>query len=217
MKILNLYAGIGGNRKLWGNDHKITAVECNQEIGRIYRDNFPNDELIIGDAHSFLEENYMNYDFIWASPPCPTHSRTRFMQVKKIYIDMTLWQEIQFLMSWHKGYFVVENVIPYYKPFILPTSELHRHYLWANFKIENKEFEKLETCKKLKEKDFLQEKFGYDLTNYSGIDKRKVLRNCVVPDMGLHIFNEMLRAKSTSDNSSYADNASAQTCFAGFA
>ena len=27
LKILNLYAGIGGNRKLWGNEHDITAVE----------------------------------------------------------------------------------------------------------------------------------------------------------------------------------------------
>ncbi|MFA5299721.1 MAG: hypothetical protein WC389_16170 [Lutibacter sp.] len=27
MKILNLYAGIGGNRKLWGNNLEITAVE----------------------------------------------------------------------------------------------------------------------------------------------------------------------------------------------
>lgn len=25
MKILNLYSGIGGNRKLWGNSHSITA------------------------------------------------------------------------------------------------------------------------------------------------------------------------------------------------
>lgn len=27
MKILNLYAGIGGNRKLWGDDHEVTVVE----------------------------------------------------------------------------------------------------------------------------------------------------------------------------------------------
>lgn len=201
MKILNLYAGIGGNRKLWGNEHEITAVEYDKTIAKIYSDNYPNDNVIIGDAHKYLEENYMNYDFIWASPPCQTHSRTRFMQKKKIYIDMKLWQEIQFLKSWHKGFFVIENVIPYYTPFIEPTSELHRHYLWANFKINNKEFEKLETCKKLKEKDFLEEKFGYDLKEYSGIDKRKVLRNCVVPEMGLHIFNEMMKAKSTSHNS----------------
>lgn len=33
MKILNLYCGIGGNRKSWGKDHDITAVEINPEIG----------------------------------------------------------------------------------------------------------------------------------------------------------------------------------------
>ncbi len=32
MNILNLYAGIGGNRKLWGSTHKITAVESNPII-----------------------------------------------------------------------------------------------------------------------------------------------------------------------------------------
>lgn len=31
MKILNLYAGIGGNRKLWGNEHQITADEISKE------------------------------------------------------------------------------------------------------------------------------------------------------------------------------------------
>lgn len=36
MNILNLYAGIGGNRKLWGNNHNITAVEINPDIAEIY-------------------------------------------------------------------------------------------------------------------------------------------------------------------------------------
>jgi DNA (cytosine-5)-methyltransferase 1 len=27
MKILNLYAGIGGNRKLWGDEYEVTAIE----------------------------------------------------------------------------------------------------------------------------------------------------------------------------------------------
>lgn len=27
MKILNLYAGIGGNRKLWGDEHEITDLK----------------------------------------------------------------------------------------------------------------------------------------------------------------------------------------------
>jgi site-specific DNA-cytosine methylase len=68
MKILNLYSGIGGNRKLWGDAHEITAIEFNEEIAMIYKDYFPNDEVIIADAHEFLLKNYMNYDFIWSSP-----------------------------------------------------------------------------------------------------------------------------------------------------
>lgn len=51
MKILNLYAGIGGNRKLWGNEHDITAVELRPEIAAIYHDLYPNDTVIVGDAH----------------------------------------------------------------------------------------------------------------------------------------------------------------------
>ena len=54
MKILNLYAGIGGNRKLWGDEHQVTAVELNPLMANIYKDLFPNDELIVGDAASLL-------------------------------------------------------------------------------------------------------------------------------------------------------------------
>ena len=32
-EILNLYAGIGGNRKLWGDEHEITAIELVPELG----------------------------------------------------------------------------------------------------------------------------------------------------------------------------------------
>lgn len=191
MKVLNLYAGIGGNRKLW-EGCEITAVVRDNAIAQVYKNNFPEDILIIGDAHKYLEENYMHFDFIWSSPPCPTHSKTRFMQDKKIYADMALWQEILFLQSWHNGCFVVENVIPYYKPLIEPSCELHRHFIWSNFHIPHKEFEKLETCKKLGEREFLQAKFGFDVSGFTGFDKRKVLRNCVVPEMGLHIYEAML-------------------------
>jgi DNA (cytosine-5)-methyltransferase 1 len=40
MKILNLYAGIGGNRKLWGNTHSITAVEFDEEIAKLIKIGF---------------------------------------------------------------------------------------------------------------------------------------------------------------------------------
>ena len=35
-KILNLYAGIGGNRKLWGDEHEITAVEYDEATADVY-------------------------------------------------------------------------------------------------------------------------------------------------------------------------------------
>lgn len=50
MKILNLYAGIGGNRKLWGNEHDITAVEMNESSAKIYQELFPKDKVIVGNA-----------------------------------------------------------------------------------------------------------------------------------------------------------------------
>ena len=78
MKVLNLYAGIGGNRKLW-EDVEVTAVENNAQIAKIYQDFFPDDKMVIADAHQYLLEHYKEFDFIWSSPPCPTHSRFNFL------------------------------------------------------------------------------------------------------------------------------------------
>ena len=64
-KILNLYAGIGGNRKLWGNEYEITAVELDNETANVYKDYFPNDNVIVTDAHEYLLNNYDKYDFIY--------------------------------------------------------------------------------------------------------------------------------------------------------
>lgn len=197
MKILNLYAGIGGNRKLWGDDHDITAIELDPNIAKIYQDFFPNDKVIIADAHQYLLDHYKEFDFIWSSPPCPTHSKTRFMQKVKVYPDMKLYQEVIFLKQWFKGKWIVENVVPYYDPLISPTRIIHRHCFWTNFPIRDKVFEKLQTCKAEKERELLQDKFGFNLDKYSGIDKRLVLRNCVVPELGLHIFQEAFRENKT--------------------
>ena len=67
-KVLNLYAGIGGNRKLW-EDVEVTAVEYDEKIADIYKDFFPNDTVIVSDAHDYLKKHYSEFDFIWASPP----------------------------------------------------------------------------------------------------------------------------------------------------
>lgn len=123
MKILNCYAGIGGNRKLWGDSHNITAVEYDPKIASIYQDLYPNDTVIVGDAHEYLLNNYQEFDFIWCSPPCPTHSIINFT-LNSIgvvrYPDMTLYQEVILLQKFFKGKYCIENVKPYYEPLIQP-------------------------------------------------------------------------------------------------
>ena len=192
MKILNLYAGIGGNRKLWGDEHEITAVENNPEIAAIYKDLFPNDKLIIGDAHQYLLEHFEEFDFIWSSPPCQSHSSfrknicVRYRGTKPVYPSMILYEEILFLQHHANCLWVVENVKPYYKE-LIESQQIQRHLFWANFNIENIEIEK-DKIRTAQIPD-LQKKYGYDLSKYKLSNKRQVLRNCVEPELGLHILN----------------------------
>lgn len=203
MKILNLYAGIGGNRKLWGDKHEITAVEIDKNIAKIYKELYPNDTVIIGDAHEFLKEHFLEYDFIWSSPPCQTHSSfrqnicVRYRGTKAEYPDMKLYQEIIFLQANAKGNWVVENVKPYYKPLIEPNKELQRHLFWCNFKINDKVFEK-DNIRKAQIPD-LEKMYGYDLSKYKLANKRQVLRNCVKPELGLHILQESNECEVEND------------------
>jgi DNA (cytosine-5)-methyltransferase 1 len=64
MNILNLYSGIGGNRKLW-EGHNITSVEYREDIAEVYSRYFPNDTLIVGDAHQYLLDNYNRFDYFF--------------------------------------------------------------------------------------------------------------------------------------------------------
>jgi DNA (cytosine-5)-methyltransferase 1 len=193
MKILNLYGGIGGNRKKWGNKRKITMVENNPLIAKIYQDHFPNDTVIVADAHQYLLDHYKEYDIVWDSVPCQTHSSfrqnicVRFRGTKAVYPDMRLYQEILFLQYNFKGKWIVENVKPYYKPLIEPTKILQRHLFWTNFDIPDKEFEK-DNIRSAQIPD-LQKKYGYDLSNYKLPNKRQVLRNCVTPELGKYVLD----------------------------
>jgi DNA (cytosine-5)-methyltransferase 1 len=197
VKILNLYAGIGGNRKLWGDEHDITAVENVQHIADVYQELFPNDTVVVGDAHQYLLDHYREFDFIWSSPPCPTHSRMNRVnegmgrQIK--YPDMALYQEIILLQHHFKGRFAVENVIPYYKPLIRPTIELLRHYFWTNFFVTRKYIDKgykgwhNHGVTNLS-REQLAAAYKIDLPDGT-VDARKLLRNAVIPELGLHVFN----------------------------
>ena len=137
MKILNLFAGIGGNRTLWDDNHEITAVEHDERIAEIYKKRFPNDIVVIGDAYDYLEFMYKGFDFIWASPPCTTHTQLCRWHKNKKLPDMRLYSIITFLRSWSNSFWVVENVLPYYHALISPTAKVGRHLIWANFSIKN--------------------------------------------------------------------------------
>ena len=191
MKVLNLYAGLGGNRKLW-KDVEVTAVELDPEIAKIYKHLYPRDTVIVGDAHEYLLQHYKEFDFIWSSPPCQTHSSFRFNICVRFrgtpakYPDMTLYQEIIFLQTHCKAKWVVENVEPYYPPLIAPTVRLQRHLFWANFTIPDLKVE--EDHIRAAQIPELQKLHSIDLSSFKIKDKRQILRNCVNAELGNHIL-----------------------------
>jgi len=196
VKILNLYAGIGGNRKLWSG-HNVTAVEYDPDIAHIYQDFFPEDKVVVGDAHAYLEEHYKEFDFIWSSPPCPTHSRMNFLigqrGIKMRFPNMKLYEEILFLKHFFKGKWVVENVRSYYDPLIRP-QEIQSHYFWANFLIpetgRSREKVRNDKGQTLAIKMTQQ---GFQINNFYNYkrDKRTLLNNCVEPELGKHILESI--------------------------
>ena len=183
IKVLNLYAGIGGNRKLW-EDIEVTAVEIDEEIAGCYKTNFPNDKIVVGDAHEYLLNHYKEFDFIWASPPCPTHSRLNFSRKDKSYPSMVLYQEILFLRSWFKGKFCIENVIPYYEPLIKPSVELGRHYFWCNYNVPAKDFTNIDVARSTQYE--LAKDLDMPIPRVAG---RLLLRNCLKPTIGEYLFD----------------------------
>ena len=192
MKILNLYACLGGNRYKWGDEHDITAVEWDEELARLYQERFPNDTVIVTDAHQYLLDHYKEFDFIWSSPPCPTHSRLNFSfkgkrqkadgSFKLKYPDMSLYQQIIFLDNFFDGKYVVENVIPYYEP-LIPAHKRGRHLYWTNFNLPN-------VLSGVKNPDFtrlnkdhikvMSEYHDYDFSKYKGKQPRKKIANNLV-------------------------------------
>ena len=208
MKILNLYAGIGGNRKLWGNAHEITAIEINPDIAKIYKDLYPNDKGIIDDAHDFLIKNYKDYEFIWSSPPCQSHSIVNhFLNAQGVvrYPDLKLYEEIFLLKYLYKGKYVVENVKSYYAPLIKPQL-IGRHYFWSNFKIL-KMSEKIDSqigrlapnrglknnMKKIRTENNNLHQLGFDLSKYIIKNKIQLLKNCVHPKIGKNILDQAFK------------------------
>ncbi|MDP9954726.1 DNA (cytosine-5)-methyltransferase 1 [Epilithonimonas hungarica] len=213
-KVLNLYACLGGNRYKWDESAKeagvileVTAVELDPELARLYKERFPNDIVIVADAHQYLLDHYKEFDFIWSSPPCPSHSKARFWgskggQCDVVYPDMMLYQEIILLSKFFKGRYVVENVNPYYEP-LIEAQKRGRHLYWTNFQLPDilsKRFD-VATERKKNELNNLCDFHDYDFRLYKGDQPIvKIARNLVdyeagktILDTALGIYNQPKR------------------------
>lgn len=203
MKVLNLYACLGGNRLLW-TDCEVTAVELDPELARMYKERFPNDTVIVSDAHQYLLDHYKKFDFIWSSPPCPTHSRIQTSlklreTFKPCYPDMKLYEEILFLDQFFDGKYCVENVIPYYQP-LIPGKIRDRHIYWTNFNLPSVLSTRSEKIGGRNEHKRLEEFHNYKCkANIGGY--RDVLRNLVDYEAGKTIYDTMLGiTQASKDN-----------------
>lgn len=212
-KVLNLYAGIGGNRKLW-KDVDVTAVEIKEDVAEEYRKQYPEDTVVVGDAHEYLKTHYdEDWDFIWSSPPCQTHSSLSFaswhsdtgsnVNRDPEYPDMTLYQEVIFLQNFCDCDWVVENVNPYYEE-LIPSQSAGRHNFWSNFHIPDFEEPEKDFDFSKCEQDQIEEWLGIEMHDRiyfgDGHDPTQVLRNCVHPDLGKHVFDAATKNRQATLN-----------------
>jgi DNA (cytosine-5)-methyltransferase 1 len=210
-RILNLYACLGGNRYKWDEvaNVEVTAIELDPELAKMYQERFPNDKVIVADAHQYLLDHYKEFDFIWSSPPCPTHSKVRFTQknqefYKPEYPNMMLYQEIIFLQHHFEGKYCVENVIPYYEP-LIPARKRGRHLYWTNFNLPNNIAERSMTgvmCGGANDElNKLCEFHNIDVSSYKGEQsKTKIARNLVDFEVGKTILETALNVISSNKN-----------------
>jgi len=196
MRILNLYAGLGGNRKLWKNV-AVTAIEKNADVAALYKKYYPSDIVIVSDALEYLETNYREFDFVWSSPPCQTHSfmrRHNPAAIPKIP-DLSLYSQIFFLQSYFNGKYAVENVRPYYQPLLNPQI-IDRHLFWANFIIHPLRIKKpaniVEDSTSIEGRELLAAWLGIDYdfsVSVSGNGHvEQALKNCIHPLLGDHVL-----------------------------
>lgn len=187
---------MGGNRALWPSNVEVIAIENNKNIAKIYMDLYPNDTVMVRDAYEYLLQHYNEFDFIWLSPPCTTHSDIRRAYVlygrnEPKYPDLSLYEQIFFLQGHCSGKWIIENVVGYYEPLVKPYK-IDRHYFWSNFPIPTRKFK---TEGRIRNVISTSKRFGFDLSKYKGIDKRAALRNLVNPKVGLYIFDCALKVK----------------------
>jgi len=178
MKILNLYACLGGNRFKWGDKYELTAVELDKELAKLYQERFPNDTVKVADAHQYLLDSRARYWAIGANGKKP------------IYPNMQLYEEILLLDYHFKGKYVVENVIPYYDPMLNPKKR-GRHLYWTNFNLPNDLGDRnAKVCQGKDELNRLCDFHKFDFNKYKGEqNKVKIARNLVDYEAGKTILD----------------------------
>ncbi|MBT6685208.1 MAG: DNA cytosine methyltransferase [Bacteroidetes bacterium] len=210
-RILNLYACLGGNRYKWdevSDNIEVVAVELDSELAKLYQERFPNDKVIVADAHQYLLDHYKEFDFIWTSPPCPTHSKVRMTQKNNsafnpMFPDMKLYEEILFLDNYFDGKYVVENVVPYYQPLVVGKKR-GRHIYWTNFNLPNKLSTRKQSSGLMNgiNNEIPQwcEYHEYDFYKYKGNQRRdKIARNLVDYEAGRTILETAMEIQRQND------------------
>ena len=127
------------------------------------------------------------------------------------YPDMALYQEIIFLDTFFNGKYVVENVIPYYKP-LIEAQKRGRHLYWCNFslptEIDRKESRGLissayQEVKKLCDLHDIKIEF---LNTYKGKQRKdKIIRNLVDYEVGKIILAMGIIRKKDEQQISFLD------------
>lgn len=192
MRVLNCYAGIGGNRHLWPTDWEITAVELDERVAAEYARRYPADVVLVEDAHAYILKHAHEFDAVWTSPPCPTHSRLANNVAKRAGVDPEpdprLWEEIEHLQALG-GRYVVENVHVYYEPPITPDLVTDRHWYWMS--APPVMLNPIEVGVALGARTTAAqyaEAYGLPPLALGAVgDSRKAMRNAVVPAEGLEI------------------------------
>ena len=103
---------------------------------------------------------------------------------------MKLYEEIIFLTHYFKGKFVIENVIPFYKP-LIQGKERNRHLYWTNFNLPNiVSKRKNPDLSRTKDLVSVLSKFhDYDFKKYKGSQPvQKMARNLVDYEAGKTIL-----------------------------
>lgn len=202
-KLYNGCAGFGANTHLLNReDYEITHTEMFNDIADVNQIIHPEDKVIVTDSFKYFQDHHEEFEIATFSPNCQSHSRmvkaTRH-NVNRIP-DMTgLYGLIIFLQNFYKGDWVVENVVPFYKPLIEPTLRVGRHLFWSNkplFGIEDIKRPSGFINKSTKKgADELKTWLGLDFEGYvyykGNHCPAQTLRNCVHPYLGKQIIEQL--------------------------